>query len=193
MHAVEQSHIILFATHNDLFFSGTTFALNQYELDVSAQPLAWLGGEVDIVGGDGVDYIGVRKGGLLSIAPSFTFTPGSHLQAQLIGNFERLNVAGGRLYTANLYDIRLAWYFNASLFARVIAQEQDIRRNVALYPPGTTSRSRSLATQWLVGYVVNPFTAFYAGYSNGYLGTGNARLQTQQRTFFIKVSYAFQS
>jgi len=193
VHAVDQSHFIFYASHEDQYFSGRTFSLNDYELDASAQPLSWLQGEVDIIGGDGVDYTGVRKGGLLSIAPSFSLTPGSHFEAQLVGNFERLNVAGGRLYTADLYDLRVAWHFNAQLFVRAIAQEQNIRRNVALYPPGTSSQSRSVASQWLLGYVLNPFTAFYAGYSNGYLGTGNTGLQTQQRTLFIKLSYDFQT
>lgn len=193
VHGLRQSHFIIYLTHDDQFFAGHVFHLDQYEADASAQPVSWLQGEIDVVGGDGVDYVGARKGKLLSVAPSFTFTPGSHLQAQLVGNFERLDVAGQRLYTADLYDVRLAWYFNARLFARVIAQEQDIRRNTALYAPGTSSRTRSLATQWLVGYVLNPFTAFYAGYSGGYLGTGESGLQTQQRTLFLKVSYDFQT
>lgn len=192
VHGLNQTHFIFYATHEDQYYSGSTFSLNDFELDSSAQPLPWLQGEVDIVGGDGVDYTGVRKGGLVSIAPSFSLTPGSHFEAQLVGNFERLNVTGGRLYTADLYDIRLAWHFNARLFVRAIAQEQNIRRNVALYPAGTSSQSRTVASQWLVGYVINPFTALYAGYSNGYLGTGDMGLQTQQRTLFIKLSYDFQ-
>jgi len=191
-HAVKQSHFVLYATHEDQYFAGHTFALDQYEAYLSAQPLSWLQGDVDVTSGDGVDYVGVRKGRLLSVAPSFTLTPGSHFEAQLVGNFERLDVGGNRLYTANLYDVRLAWHFNAKLFVRVIAQEQDIRRNTTLYPPGTSSRTRNLATQWIVGYVANPFTSFYAGYSNGYLGTGAAPLETQQRTFFLKASYDFQ-
>jgi len=191
-HALKQSHFILYATHEDQYFAGRTFALDQYEADLSAQPLSWLQGEVDVIVGDGVDYVGARKGRLLSVAPSFGFTPGSHFEAQLVGNFERLDVGGRRLYTADLYDVRLAWHFNAKLFARVIAQEQDIRRNAALYPAGTSSRARNLATQWIVGYVMNPFTSFYAGYSSGYLASGASGLQTQQRTFFLKASYDFQ-
>lgn len=192
VHGLRQSHFIFYASHENQFYAGKNFSLNQYQLNSSAQPTSWLNGEIDITTGDGVDYIGARKGQLLSIAPSFTLTPGSHLQTQLVGNFERLNINGERLYTADLYDIRVAWYFNARLFVRVIAQEQNIRRNTTLYPAGTSSRTRNIATQWLVGYVLNPFTAFYAGYSNGYLGTGNAGLETQQKTFFIKASYDFQ-
>jgi hypothetical protein len=192
VHAVGQSDIALDAYHEDQYVSGKTFALNRLELDASAQPLPWLGFELDTVGGDGVDYAGVRKGGLLSIAPSFTLMPGSHLKIAFVGNFERLNVAGGRLYTADLYDLRVAWYFNSRMFVRAIAQDQDIRNNVALYPPGTPSRTRSLATQFLFGYVLNPYTSLYAGFSNGYIGTGNAGIVQTGRTYFLKLSYAFQ-
>jgi hypothetical protein len=188
-----QSHIMLFATHEEQYFPDRTFDLNDFELYARTRPLSWLRGEIDLTGGDGVDYTSIRKGRLLSIAPAFTLTPGSHLKIGLVGNFERLNVTGGRLYTANLYDVRLAWYFNAHLFVRTIMQAQNIRRNVTLYPAGTSSRSRNLAIQWLFGYVLNPFTALYAGFSSGYLKTGNTGLQTQQRTLFVKLSYDFQT
>ncbi|MGH8272820.1 MAG: DUF5916 domain-containing protein [Gammaproteobacteria bacterium] len=192
VHAVGQSHVVFYVRHEDQYFSGETFGLNQYELDASAQPAQWLSFELDTTAGDGVDYVGVRNGGLLSIAPSFTLSPGRHLKIDFVGNFERLNVAGGRLYTANLYDLRIAWYFNSRMFVRAIAQEQNIRKNVALYPPGTASRTRNLATQWLFGYVLNPYTSLFAGFTNNYLGTGDAGLLQQGRTYFVKLSYAFQ-
>ncbi|MGH8161699.1 MAG: DUF5916 domain-containing protein [Gammaproteobacteria bacterium] len=192
VHAVGQSHFIFYVRHEDQYFGGKTFTFNQYELDASAQPLRWLGFELDTTGGDAVDFVGVRRGGLLSIAPSFTLSPGPHLKIAFVGNFERLNVAGGRLYTANLYDLRVAWYFTSRMFVRAIAQEQDIRRNAALYPPGTPSRTRTLATQWLFGYELNPWTSLFAGFTNGYLGTGDAGLLQQGRTYFLKLSYAFQ-
>ncbi|HEX5314285.1 MAG TPA: DUF5916 domain-containing protein, partial [Gammaproteobacteria bacterium] len=191
-HAIGQSHLIFFARHEDQYFGGETFALNQLEMDASAQPLSWLEAELDVTGGDDVDYIGVREGGLLSVSPSFTLTPGRHLQIQFVGNFERLNVTGGRLYTANLYDLRVAWYFNSQMFVRAIAQEQDVRNNTALYPPGTPSRERALATQWLFGYELNPWTSLFAGFTNNYLATGDVGLLQQGRTYFVKMSYDFQ-
>lgn len=78
------------------------------------------------------------------------------------------------------------------MFVRAIAQEQNIRRNVALYPPGTDSRTHTLATQWLFGHEINPWTSLYTGLTNGYLGTGDAGLAQQTRTWFVKLSYAFQ-
>ncbi|MGH8190448.1 MAG: DUF5916 domain-containing protein, partial [Rhodanobacteraceae bacterium] len=154
VNAVGQSKLDLYARHEDQYFGGKTFTFGQVELDASAQPLRWLQFELDTVTGGGVDYIGVRKGQLLSIAPSFTLSPGQHLEIAFVGNFERLNVAGGRLYTADLYDLRATWYFNPRMFVRAIGQEQNIRNNVALYPPGTASRNRTLASQLLFGYVI---------------------------------------
>jgi len=192
VHAVGQSHVVLTARHDEQYFGGRTFTLGQYEIDASAQPLRWLQFEVDATGGDGVDYVGVRKGRLLSIAPSFTLSPGPHLEIDFVGNFEQLDVAGERLYTARLYDLRAAWYFNSRMFVRAIAQEQDVRNNVALYPPGTPNRTRTLASQFLFGYMLNPWTSLFAGYTDNYLGTGDTGLVQQGRTYFLKVSYAFQ-
>ncbi len=191
-HGHYQTHFILFATHDEQYFQGKTFSLNQYEFDSSAQPTNWLNGQINIIGGDGVDYVEARKGGLLSIYTSLGFDPGQHVEISFVNNFERLNVVGGRLYTANLYDLRVAWHFTSHIYLRAIAQEQNVRNNIALYPPGTPSRTRNLATQWLVGYQLNPWTAVFAGMANGYIGTGNAGLVTQQRTYFLKASYYFQ-
>lgn len=191
-HGRYQTHFIFYATHDDQYFAGKTFALNQYEFDASAQPTGWLSGEIDVVGGDGIDYVGVREGGLLSVSTYLGFSPGHHLEITLNNDFERLDVAGGRLYTANLYDLRVAWHFTSRIFTRAIVQEQNVRNNTALYPPGTPSRTRNVATQWLVGYQLNPWTAFFAGIANGYIGTGQAPLLTQQREYFVKASYYFQ-
>jgi len=73
-----------------------------------------------------------------------------------------------------------------------IAQGQDVRNNTALYPPGVLPRTGTLATQWLIGYQVNPWTVFYAGSSEGYQVNTNSQLVPQQRTFFVKASYYFQ-
>lgn len=192
VHARYQTHFIFYATQDDQYFQGKTFPLTQYEFDASAQPTSWVNGQVDLIGGDGIDYTEGRKGGLLSISTSLSFALGKRLAISVVNDFERLNVAGGRLYTADLYDLRLDWYFSSHFFARAVGQEQDVRNNTALYPAGTPSRSRNLATQWLLGYQVNPWTAFYAGIANGYMGVGQGALIQHQRRLFLKASYYFQ-
>lgn len=187
-----QAHIFLYATRDEQFYQGRTFTLNQYELDATAQPTGWLNGEIDVVGGDGVDYIGVREGGLLNVTATLHFQPGGHLKIDLVDNYETLDLSGSRLFTANVYDLRVGWYFTPRLFAYVIGQGQDVRNSAALFPPGVPRRTGNLATQGLIGYQVNPWTVFYVGSSEGYQETADNQLLPQERTFFVKASYYFQ-
>ena len=192
LHADYQTHVVLYATRDEQYYQGRSFTLQQYEMDTTAQPTGWLNGEIDVVGGDGIDYTGGRKGGLLSVATTLDLAPGSHLKIDVVDDYERLNVSGQPVFTANVYDLRVAWYFTAHLFVDAIGQGQDVRNDTALYPPGTPRRTGSLATQWLIGYQVNPWTVFYAGSSEGYQETPDSQLLPQQRTFYLKASYYFQ-
>jgi hypothetical protein len=192
LHADYQAQAYFYATRDEQYYQGKTFTLDQYELDTTIQPVSWLNGEVDVVGGDGVDYVGVRKTGLLSVNTTLYIQPGKHLKINIVDDYEQLKLSGARLFTANVYDLRVAWYFTSRLFADVIGQGQDVRNNTALYPPGTPRRTGSLATQYLLGYQINPWTVFYAGSSEGYQENPDSQLVPQQRTFFLKASYYFQ-
>ncbi|MHB8813888.1 MAG: DUF5916 domain-containing protein [Steroidobacteraceae bacterium] len=192
LHADYQAQVYFYATRDEQYYQGKTFTLDQYELDTTIQPVSWLNGEVDVVGGDGVDYVGVRKTGLLSVNTTLYVQPGKHLKINVVDDYEQLKLSGTRLFTANVYDLRVAWYFTSRLFADVIGQGQDVRNNTALYPPGTPRRAGSLATQYLIGYQINPWTVFYAGSSEGYQENPDSQLVPQQRTFFLKASYYFQ-
>ena len=152
----------------------------------------WLNAEIDAVTGDGVDYVGIRKGRLLSVNTTLYFEPGKHLKIDLVDHYEQLGIAGTRLFTANVYDLRVFWYFTPRLFTSAIGQGQGVRNNTALYAYGTAPRTGTLATQWLLGYQVNPWTVFYVGSSEGYQENANSQLIPQQRTFFLKGSYYFQ-
>ena len=187
-----QAHIYFYATRDVQSYQGKSFTLDQYELDTTVQPIGWLNGEVDVVGGDGVDYVGVRKGGLFSVTTTVHIQPGRHLRIDLVDDYERLDLSGSRLFTANVYDLRVAWHFTPRLFADAVGQGQDVHNNTALFPTGIPRRTGSLATQWLIGYQVNPWTVFYAGSSEGYRETADNQLLPEQRTFFVKASYYFQ-
>ncbi|HEY7887785.1 MAG TPA: DUF5916 domain-containing protein [Steroidobacteraceae bacterium] len=192
LHANYQAQVFVYATRDRQYYQGKTFTLDQYEMDTTVQPVSWLNGEVDVVGGDGVDYLGVRKTGLLSVNTTLYIQPGRHLKINVVDDYEQLSLSGTRLFTANVYDLRVAWYFTSRLFADVIGQGQDVRNNTRLYPQAPPPRTGTLATQWLIGYQINPWTVFYAGSSEGYQETADKQLIPQQRTFFLKGSYYFQ-
>ena len=192
LHATYEAQVYVYATRDRQYYQGKTFTLDQYEMDTTAQPTSWLNAEVDVVGGDGVDYVGVRKTGLLTVNTTLYIQPGRHLKINIVDDYERLKLSGTRLFTANVYDLRVAWYFTSRLFADVIGQGQDVHNNTMLYPVGTPRYTGTLATQWLIGYQINPWTVFYAGSSEGYQETPDSQLVPQQRTFFLKGSYYFQ-
>ena len=50
VHANYQTHALLYATRDEQYFQGRTFALYQYELDATTQPTSWLNAEIDAVG-----------------------------------------------------------------------------------------------------------------------------------------------
>ncbi len=192
LHANDQAQVYFYTTQDEQYYQGKTFTLDQYELDTTIQPLRWLNAEVDAVGGDGVDYVGVRKAGLFMVTTTLYIQPGRHLKIDVVDEYEQLDHSDSRLFTANVYDLRVAWYFTSRLFVDLIGQGQDVHNNTSLYPPGTPRYSGTLATQGLIGYQINPWTVFYAGTSEGYEESPDSQLVPQQRTFFLKGSYYFQ-
>ena len=110
---------------------------------------------------------------------------------QLDHTFEDLDETGGRLYRANLTELRIVYQFNLRTFVRAIAQRLDLKRNLDLYIEPQTSPSQQLFAQLLFSYKLNPQTVFFVGYSNTNAETESiARIRTN-RTVFVKLGYAW--
>jgi hypothetical protein len=74
----------------------------------------------------------------------------------------------------------------------VTLQDQDIERHVELYRLTTAPTSKSLGTQLLYSYKLNPQTVFFAGYSDNRIEDGaTGTLEPTGRTVFLKLSYAW--
>ncbi len=91
LHADYQAQVFLYATHDEQYYQGKLFQLDQLEMDTTVQPVSWLNGEVDVVRGDGVDYTGVRKAGLLSVNTTLYVQPGRHLKVSVVDDYEQLD------------------------------------------------------------------------------------------------------
>ena len=153
--------------------------------------------------GEEVDYDNCRTGRVVRLIPGLSFKAGRHLRVDLDDTYETLEVEGGRLYRAHLAQTRVAWQFNVRAMARAILQATDIDRNPALYTtslcPGfdpflfvpPAENERTLFTQLLYSYRVNPQTAIYVGYSEDRLGETGVPLTQSDRTLFVKVGYAW--
>ncbi len=150
--------------------------------------------------GDQVDYESPagspRLGRVTHLEPGLTYDR-RHLRLQLDHTFEALDIAGGRLYRANLVQLRLAYHLGLRAFVRAILQYQAVRRDPALYQPTGEGespippRSRGLLSQLLFSYKVNPQTLLFVGYSEGRIGETGLPLTQTDRTVFLKLGYAW--
>jgi hypothetical protein len=142
--------------------------------------------------GGGVDYANGRKATrVVQLGPSIEYRPVRRVSLSLQYNLDELSVDGGRLYRANLTQMRAIVYFNVRAFVRAILQYTDISRDPELYTVPTDARTRHLFSQYLFSYKLNPQTVLFVGYSDNAAAATGADLQQQNRTFFIKVGYAW--
>ncbi len=189
-----QSQLIFNGAHDLVVYQGVTYNYWRPNFQVGLQPTGNTNFFMTGRFGDGVDFANSRKAtAALQFGPSFQYRPNTAVSLALTHNFDQLSVPQGRLYRANLTQARLVYNISVRSFIRAIVQYTDITRNPALYIDETAPHSRRLFTQFLFSYKVNPQTVVFAGYSDNYSG-GEAPavdLRRQNRTFFVKLGYAW--
>ena len=158
--------------------------------EVQATPNVYL--RLDSRIGQEIDFDNARQGEIVRLIPGARFDVGRHLRLNLSHNHESLDVAGGRLYTADLTDLRATYQLNVRTFIRVVTQYFDLERDPALYTFPTEEHASDLFNQLLFSYKVNPQTVLFLGYSDNYRGEERAidRLPQTNRTLFLKLGYA---
>lgn len=142
--------------------------------------------------GGGVDYANNRPAtSIVQIGPVAEYRPVKRVSLRLSYNLDQLSVGSGRLYRANLAQLRVIYFLNVRTFVRAILQYTDISRDPGLYTYPVDARTRRLFSQYLFSYKLNPQTVLFAGYSDNAEGSQAADLQQQNRTLFIKIGYAW--
>ncbi|HMA53388.1 MAG TPA: DUF5916 domain-containing protein [Acidobacteriota bacterium] len=150
--------------------------------------------------GQGIDYAGSRLADLFSLGPYGSFSVLRHLNMVLSHTFERLSIGGDPLYTANLSQAKLVWNFSVRSFVRAIVQYQHLTQNPAEYGFPVDTRAQNVFTQFLFSYKLNPRTVLFLGYSDNAmggvfdssLGPNRIGITRTDRTFFLKIGYAWQ-
>ena len=178
------------------FFEGVTYDKTVGELFFNIRPTGDFTCSLKGNFGDAVDYDNQRPGKLFRIAPGITLDLGRHFHVQIDNTIERLDAGGGRLYRANLAQMRLVYQFSVRTFVRAIVQHTDVKRAVALYDPllnpdGVEARERDVLTQLLYSYKINPQTLIYVGYSDTRDNEHDVSLEQRDRRVFVKIGYAW--
>ncbi|HUX06244.1 MAG TPA: DUF5916 domain-containing protein [Acidobacteriota bacterium] len=169
---------------------------NRHSFRFGARPFSELRLALRAFIGDEIDYSNVREGFRISLAPEVSINLGRHLFVNLEHSINRMSVDEGRLYFANVTQTRAVYQFNPRMFFRAIFQYVDIRRDTALYINEDDEEeidplSRRLFTQLLFSYKLNPRTVLFLGYSDNYRGYIDYGLTQVNRTFFMKIGYAW--
>ena len=139
-----------------------------------------------------VDFANNRPADQLFVQPTVELKLGRHLNLQVDHTLLQLDVLGGRqLFEVQLTQLRAIYNFNVRSFVRAIVQHQDLTQDPSLFAFPTVASAEDLFTQLLFSYKLNPQTVLFVGYSDNSAGFDQVDLTRADRTFFVKVGYAW--
>jgi len=167
-----------------------------YELDnigggLEIKPAGGVRLRIHAVFGDSIDYINFRQATELMLAPLAEISLGKHININLQHAFQRLSLSGDEVFQVNLSQVRLVYNVNTRIFLRAIVQYLDLQRNPLLHIVPVAPETQTVFTQFLFSYKLNPQTVLFIGYSDNYLGLTGIDITQTNRTFFIKLGYAW--
>lgn len=186
-----QSHSFISIERTTERYSELEFDQNELYLHHCMSPNGDCHFGVNFLVGDRIDYANLRLGKRLRLSGNVGYNFGLHLRLSVNHVFERMRVSDARLYTANISRASVIYQFNTRTFFRSILQYVDYNYNVANYTFDIDPEFKHLFAQWLFSYKINPQTVLFIGYSDNYLGNQNFNLTQSDRTFFVKLGYAW--
>jgi hypothetical protein len=141
--------------------------------------------------GGTIDFDNARQADQVRLSTGGTFNLLARIEGSVDYTRFALDVAPGRLFTANQAQTRILYHLSLKTFVRAIVQYTDIDRDPSLYTFPVTERSKRLFTQFLFSHKLNPQTVFLVGYSDNGVGTPTITVTKTDRTFFLKIGYAW--
>jgi hypothetical protein len=188
-----QSWVYLRGSQYQENYNGREFDLRSYTVQGDLRPSGNLALGLVTAFGDRIDYANTRPGERVLLRPYLGANLGKHLSLNLDHIYERLDVTEGRLYSANISQLAAKYQFNVRTFFRSIIQYADYQYDPSLYVFARDSEEKHFFTQLLLSYKINPRTVLFLGYNGNHLGGQEFDLTQYNRTFFVKLGYAFVS
>jgi hypothetical protein len=186
-----QTQLFVLASANKEFYNGVTFTLSRVFFTYEMQP----GGSIKLrfagIMGDEIDSFNTQRGDLLNFRPGVELKLGRHINLDLSHSYQRLDVPGGRLFEENLSEARIYYFLNVRSLIRLIAQYRNVMSDPSLFPHPVEPESERFFLQALFSYKLNPRTVVFVGYSDSHTGRGHFDLTQTDRTFFLKLGYAW--
>ena len=177
----------------DRLFDDVLFEENRINVFGEFQPRGGLILGLWAAQSDQVDFDNTRLAEQIILRPSVTWNVNRNLLLRYNGTLLGLDTRqGAKIFDAAVHDVRLTWQFSVRSFLRLTTQFQDVERNQAEYVDSVDARSKDVGRQLLYSYKINPQTVFFLGYSDQLIDEDSLDgLTTSDRTWFMKVGYAF--
>jgi hypothetical protein len=146
--------------------------------------------------GNSVDYANGRLADQVQISPEIEVRIGRRIDLSLNHTFRRLSDQGQTIFDANVTQFRGVYNFSPRTFFRAILQHRSTARNPDLYRDDVDRFERSVLTQFLFSYKLNPQSVLFLGYGDARaerteLDFVEVPLTQTNRSFFVKASYAW--
>jgi len=186
-----QSVITMEYSRSMELYSGVSYELENFTWTYGAKPAGGVSFNLAVQSGDGVDYYNQRKARVLRFMPNVEMGLGRQVNINFMHAFEGLALGSEKIFEANLSQLRFIFNLNVRTFVRAIVQYLDVTRNPALYLFPVDRKINTAFTQFLFSYKLNPQTVLFIGYSDNYLGMTGIDVTQTDRTFFIKLGYAW--
>lgn len=188
-----QSFVEVGVLERDRLTDGQQFDEERLSAFFEFQPIGGLEVGMWSAVGKSIDFANTRLADSTRFEPFVNWNVNRNLYARTDATFVSLDTeAGEKIFDAELYDIRLTWQFNVRSFLRFTTQIQDVSRNPAAYIDTVDAVDRGVGRQLLFSYKVNPQTVFFLGYSDSLIEDDNiTSLETEDRTWFMKIGYAW--
>lgn len=142
--------------------------------------------------GTSIDFANERTGPGSSLELSATFRPHDRITLDLLANREWLDHGGENVYVAQVQRLRATYSFSSKSIVRLIGQYVTTDRNPAQYGYPVPPHDGSFLGSVLYSYKLNWQTVLFVGYGDDRLITPADELVRADRSFFVKVSYAWQ-
>lgn len=186
-----ESNLNVWGGQRDRVFNGVRFDENFWGLWTEASPSGKVWLSFVLRGGDQIDFANTRPGEIFVAEPHLRLNLGRRTRLRLDHTYQTLDVDAGRLFTANLSQLRLDYQLNLRTFVRAIGQYTTVERDPALYTNEVNAMSERFFSQLLFAYKLNPQTVLFLGYSDVNRGTETIDLTQESRSVFLKLGYAW--
>lgn len=187
-----QSTLYVVANMERETYGGYEFDLTYFKTNFQFRPAADVFFALITNFGDRIDYSNIRPGRRFRIYGSLSYSPGNHFRLDINHTYEKMNAENDRLYTANISQGTIIYQFNTRTFFRSILQYVAYDYNADNYVSPIQPEFKHLFVQLLFSYKLNPQTVLFLGYTDNYRGEREYPLTRSDRTFFLKIGYAWQ-